>query len=192
MTSQPVTHGAIMELLQRLREEEGALEREYQDRLADLRRKIQAVETTLELLNPSETEEAPSIHREPVAPPSESTESSRAVPSFARPRPFAVRRTTQNEWAQKLRGLTQEEALRRIALENGGIIRSQDGKRILIEAGLAKGKPKNLTGSVYRKLAESGRYRWVSAGTFRLIGTEPQPEAPPPPEGQVSIFDRGV
>lgn len=77
------------------------------------------------------------------------------------------------EWASRLRGLTQYEALVRIAKDNGGVLRISDARDILIKAGLSKGSPRNVYGSIYNKLRLSDEFAWISEGTYRLIFASP-------------------
>ena len=41
--------------------------------------------------------------------------------------------------------------------------------RLLIQAGLSKSKPRNLTSSLYNHMHKSDEWEWVSPGTFELV-----------------------
>jgi len=70
-------------------------------------------------------------------------------------------------WAKKLYGLKQIEALRVIARENGGTIRTADAKRIFLEVGLAKGAPKHVAPHIYHMLQAADDFERVAPGTFQ-------------------------
>ncbi len=74
-------------------------------------------------------------------------------------------------WAKKLYGLKQIEALRVIAQENGGTIRTADAKRIFLEAGLAKGTPKHVAPHIYHMLQAAEDFERVAPGTFQRTTT---------------------
>ena len=74
-------------------------------------------------------------------------------------------------WAKKLHGLKQIEALRVIARENGGTIRTADAKRIFLEAGLAKGAPRHVAPHIYHMLQGADDFERVAPGTFQMTTT---------------------
>jgi len=74
------------------------------------------------------------------------------------------------------KGLTQLEALKKIAEMSGGLVNASDAKRFFITAGLSKGNPKNLAPHIYGMLKNSPDFEWASPGTFRLVnGDQHQP-----------------
>ena len=68
-----------------------------------------------------------------------------------------------------LKGLTQAQALERIAKNNGGRVKVRDAKRILLGAGLIK-TPKNANNIIFNVIQrEEGKYRRVSPGEYELV-----------------------
>jgi hypothetical protein len=130
----------LLALLNRLRREEEAIMDEVKDRLADVQKRIVAVETTIELL-PRGSEQ---YKTQPLA-------------------------SSTNGWAQKLRGLTQVQALVRMAQENDGIVSVRDARRVFMATGLARGKPKNVGPHLYHVLRNAEQFQRVAPGTFKLI-----------------------
>jgi hypothetical protein len=65
-------------------------------------------------------------------------------------------------------GLTQAQALERIAKNNGGRFKMKDAKRILVDAGLIK-TAKNANNILYNVIQrEEGKFRRVSPGEYEL------------------------
>jgi hypothetical protein len=81
----------------------------------------------------------------------------------------------QHVSANDIRGLTQIEALKKIAGANGGLVNASDAKRLFIAAHLSTGKPKNLGPHIYAILKSSPSFKWESPGTFRLVNGDHQP-----------------
>ena len=52
-------------------------------------------------------------------------------------------------------------------------VRPSEVKRIMIEAGLVKGNPRNAAPHIYSLLRDSSKFKWVAPGTFELMnGTD--------------------
>ena len=67
------------------------------------------------------------------------------------------------------KGLTQAQALEKIARENGGRFRMKDAKRILVAAGLIK-TPKNANNILHNVVQrEEGKFRRVAPGEYELV-----------------------
>lgn len=73
------------------------------------------------------------------------------------------------ELARKVRGLTQIEALKRIAQANEGIVRTIEAKPVFIKAGLSKGSPRNIGSHLYHLLDASPEFEKVGTGVFRWL-----------------------
>ncbi len=73
------------------------------------------------------------------------------------------------EFMHELQKMKQIDALRLIAVQNGGTIRTADAKRIFLEAGLAKGAPKNVAPHIYHMLQAAEDFERVAPGTFQII-----------------------
>ena len=72
-----------------------------------------------------------------------------------------------------LRGMTQVEALTKIAEHNGGQIQTLVAKKILLQAGLIK-NPKNANNILFSVIQRSGKFERVDHGVYRLIGHKPE------------------
>jgi len=66
-----------------------------------------------------------------------------------------------------LRGLSQKQAVIAIAKANGGVIKAQYAKRLMIEAGIMK-NTKNSTRMVHNAIINSERFDRIAPGEFRL------------------------
>lgn len=66
-----------------------------------------------------------------------------------------------------LRGLSQKQAVIAIAKANGGVVKAQDAKRLMIEAGIMK-NTKNSTRMVHNAIINSERFDRIAPGEFRL------------------------
>jgi hypothetical protein len=89
-----------------------------------------------------------------------------------------------------LRGMTQVEALTKIAEHNGGQIQTLVVKKMLLQAGLIK-NPKNANNILFSVIQRSGKFERVDHGVYRLIGHKPERpdkkylmEPPPEPSEQ--------
>ncbi len=67
----------------------------------------------------------------------------------------------------KLRKLTQVQALTVIAKHNGGIVRAQEAKRLLIKAGVMR-ETKNSTNIIHAVILRSEKFERVRPGEYRL------------------------
>lgn len=78
-------------------------------------------------------------------------------------------------WTRRLRGMSHMKALVRIAQESSdGLIKTTEARDILMRAGIASGKPRNVNSHIHTLLSRSDQFEWVEAGVYRLI----QPTAP--------------
>jgi hypothetical protein len=69
----------------------------------------------------------------------------------------------------KFKGLTQAQALVRLAKENNGRFKMRDAKRILIAAGLIR-TPKNANNILYNVIQrEEGKFKRVAPGEYELV-----------------------
>ena len=67
------------------------------------------------------------------------------------------------------RGLTQAQALEKIARGNGGRFKMKDAKRILLDAGLIK-TAKNANNILYNVIQrEEGKFKRVAPGEYELV-----------------------
>jgi hypothetical protein len=66
-----------------------------------------------------------------------------------------------------LRGMTHTQAVLAIAKRNGGIIKAQDAKQLMIHAGVMR-DTKNSTHMVHNAIINSDRFERIGRGEFRL------------------------
>lgn len=137
---------------------------------ADFARAIDELERILAYM-----EDAPPERDNTIPPPIGPSLVPATAPLFP---PAPPTRLADAGWSRRLRGLTQRQALVRIAQDNGGVIRTTDVRDIFIRVGLAKGNPRNVNGHVHHILTQSDSFERVSPGTFRLVTPE-LPELPP-------------
>lgn len=81
-----------------------------------------------------------------------------------------------------LRGLSHPEALVRIAQASGGVLRTVEAKRILLDAGLITGNPKNAAGHIFSLLRDETRFERlgirfekIGPGQYRLVSLAADP-----------------
>jgi predicted nuclease with TOPRIM domain len=68
-----------------------------------------------------------------------------------------------------LKGLTQAQALERIARNNGGRIKVKEAKRILLNAGLIR-TAKNANNIIFNVIQrEEGKFKRVAPGEYELV-----------------------
>jgi hypothetical protein len=67
----------------------------------------------------------------------------------------------------RLRGMTHSAAVVAIAKHNGGLIRTQDAKRLMIKAGIMS-DTKNATSMTFRAITQTDRFEHVGPGEYRL------------------------
>lgn len=139
------TVNELLAVLQKLTGQKDDLRQEFESRLAEIEDKCVAIQKTLDLLS-QESDTPDAEPQEPALPP---------------PVPL-------DHLARQLRGLTQVDALRQIAVWNGGIVRTRDARRLFVSAGLTKGKLKNLPSHIYHILLASEEFERVAPGAFRL------------------------
>jgi hypothetical protein len=118
--------------------------------LEDVSRKLESVSTTLALLDGSPM---PISHN-------------LALAENTLPPPVSIDVTG-------LRGMTQVEALTKIAEHNGGQIQTLTAKKILLQAGLIK-NPKNANNILFSVIQRSGKFERVDHGVYRLVGHKPE------------------
>jgi hypothetical protein len=73
----------------------------------------------------------------------------------------------------KLRGMTHSQAVVAIAKQNGGVVRAQDAKRMMIKAGIMR-QTKNSTNMTHNAILRTDLFDRVGPGEFRLKQTEPK------------------
>jgi len=76
-----------------------------------------------------------------------------------------------------IRGLSQKQAVIAIAKHNGGIVRAQEAKRMMISAGIMR-ETKNSTRMVHNAIITSGRFERIAPGEFRLKVVTPPSGTP--------------
>jgi hypothetical protein len=69
--------------------------------------------------------------------------------------------------ASKLRGLTHSKAVVAIAKSNGGVVRAQDAKRLMIKAGIMS-QTKNSTNMTHNAILRTELFDRIGPGEFRL------------------------
>ena len=67
----------------------------------------------------------------------------------------------------KLRGLSQAQAVVVIARHNGGVLKAQDAKRIMIAAGVMR-DTQNSTNMTHNAIIQTGKFDRIGRGEFRL------------------------
>jgi hypothetical protein len=67
----------------------------------------------------------------------------------------------------RLVGLSHSDAVIVLAKSNGGIIRTQDAKRLMIKAGIMS-QTKNSTNMAHNAINRTGRFERISPGEYRL------------------------
>jgi hypothetical protein len=73
--------------------------------------------------------------------------------------------------ATKLRGMTQLSAVIAIAKSNGGVVRAQDAKRLMIKAGIMSAT-KNATNMTHNVILRSERFERIAPGEYKLKDSE--------------------
>lgn len=185
MSVHQTTIDDLMDEIAKLRAEEDALRVRFEADLANLATSRQAVELTLRRFmartidNPSandganeDTDEGANEHIDEVPLVREVTvipwltEASRH--DEPKPEQPALPSFTTTKWARNLHGLTQPQALVRIAELSGGNIRVADAKDILLLTRIATARPENLRSHLHRLLTSSERFEKIGRGEFRL------------------------
>ena len=70
----------------------------------------------------------------------------------------------------KVKGMTQLQAIIALAKYNGGTVKAQDAKKLLLSSGLMK-KTKNSTNIVHSTIIRSEKFERIGAGEYRLKPT---------------------
>ncbi len=70
---------------------------------------------------------------------------------------------------KELKGMTQTNALVAIARKGNGVLRANEAKRILLQAGMIL-TPKNAAAIIYTLIKRSDRFERVKPGVYKLIG----------------------
>jgi hypothetical protein len=87
-------------------------------------------------------------------------------------RPLAALHELINETAtqlsaSQLRGMTHSQAVVAIAKFNGGVVRAQDAKQLMLKAGIMS-KTKNSTNMTHNAILRTGLFNRIAPGEFRL------------------------
>lgn len=158
----------LHEALRMLRDMYDARVAAFESEVASLRQKIQAVEIAL---SPSRSSNPPS--------------SQEHLPILLDRPSLSSSSEPKLDWSKVLKGLSQPEALKRIAEESQGQLRTAQAKRILIEANLVKGSHKNVNGHIFSLLRDVERFeklgvRWakIEPGVYRLLPIDSESEEP--------------
>lgn len=147
--------GRIRELLREWRTEESTRVAAFERGIARLREQIAGAEALLALEVSKQADEGrTSLDTLPLF------RSGSSAPDAASVSPRVVR---------GLRGLSQPEALVRIAQASGGVLRTVEAKRILIDAGLITGNPKNAASHLFSLLRDESRFERLGV-RFEKIG----------------------
>lgn len=75
----------------------------------------------------------------------------------------------------RLKGLSHSDAVIAIAKYNGGVVRTQEAKRIMIKAGIMS-KTKYSTNMAHNAIKRTEKFERVSPGEYRLKEIEPKPK----------------
>jgi hypothetical protein len=76
-----------------------------------------------------------------------------------------------------LKGMTQIEALKKLAEHGAGEFRTIDAKRIFLQAGLIK-SPKNANNILFAVIQRSGLFQRTAPGVYKLAAAKPvRPES---------------
>lgn len=146
MRSIDATYTDLVNLRDRLDDEQAKLNKQ----LEDVRRKLESVSMTLALLDEGET-------AGPIVATTDDDLSPAVQPSID---------------VVGLRGMTQLQALKKIAEHSGGTLRTALAKRLLIQAGLIS-NPKNANNIIFSVIHRSEAFERTDPGVYRLVGDKP-------------------
>jgi len=73
----------------------------------------------------------------------------------------------------RLKNLSHSDAVIAIAKYNGGVVRTQEAKRLMIKAGIMS-RTKNSTNMAHNAIHRTGRFERVSPGEYRLKEGRPK------------------
>jgi len=90
--------------------------------------------------------------------------------------------------ASSLRGMSHRQAVITIAKHNGGIVRTQEAKRLMITAGVMR-DTKNATHMVHNAIISSERFVRIGRGEYRLRVPAP---VPAPSQSPVAAMAAGL
>lgn len=133
MVTSDNTESGLLALIADLR----VREEEYQLKLEETRRNIEAVQLALALLREK----------------------------FGAP---VTERTARDSLIERIRGLTQQNALIAIAQASSGKVRVREAKRLFLQAGLKK-NPKTASPGITSVLSRSNRFEHTGRGEYTLI-----------------------
>lgn len=143
MVSQNGNRGFLLDLLAKQEAKKAEIEATIQREIAEIDEKIAAIQTTLRLYD-------------------EYNENLSAA--YASPISISKLRANAN---------TQKEALEYIAMQSNGVVHYGDAKNLLISAGMAKGKGRNIASHLYRMMQQSDEWEKVAPGRFRYLKYKP-------------------
>jgi hypothetical protein len=156
----PTTVADLEAVRAHLHAEAARIRSEYETRLPDIEGDLAALDRIM-----SRMPALAGVDRVSDVPSEAAEEAGPAAPS---PATRAPRHPRQVNWKRELAGLSQREAIIRIAEIGDGTLQLIDVGHIFLDAGLAKTKPKDMKGQIHRLIKESGRFEAIAAGTYRL------------------------
>jgi hypothetical protein len=157
MSTNDATYTGLIALRDKLDQKHAELKRE----LDIVTRQLESVSTTLELLDEANSEQ-PNLSAE--------LEGGSKVLDFERDRTIGID-------VAGLHGLTQIDALKKIAQHSGGTLYLTVAKQILLKAGLIS-NPKNANNIVFSVVQRSGAFERLDRGLYRLINKPIRPMRP--------------
>jgi len=87
----------------------------------------------------------------------------------------AASKVELNPHVKEFRGLTQVQALIKIAKDNGtNRFALRDAKKILLEAGVVRSR-KNANNILYTAIQRSGKFKRVAPGEYEVVEIKPKP-----------------
>jgi hypothetical protein len=150
MRTNDATYNELLSLRDQLDMRKGTL----QEELDAVNRKLQAVSTTLELLDSNVSHENEAIHEDI---------DDNGMSEMPRGRGMDI---------SSLHGLTQLAALKKIAEHSDGVLTTTKAKQIMLLAGLIKNN-KNANTVIYNVIQRSDQFRRMGPGVYHLAGSKP-------------------
>jgi hypothetical protein len=178
VNSTATTHDLSLLLLEHFQAREAALKAEIEGLLAPLVGQLATVTALRKLLEMAlPALDAPSVA---AAPPHASVAHGEkdVAPEPASALSTPILGKPMSDWVQILGGMPQRAALRRIAQENGGILRTTEAGHILVAAGLITGNARYAGSHLYAIVMRSPHFERIAPGTFRLVTAEAPADAP--------------
>jgi len=117
---------------------------ELQEKLEEIRKTLEHIQGVLALYQPTPATKVSLVELENA-----STETNADIPT------------------SRLKGLSHEAAAIAIAKYNGGVVRTQEAKRLMIKAGIMS-VTKNSTNMAHNAINRSGKFERISPGEYRL------------------------